>query len=45
MINWFIFCFPLDEQQIEGLSQSTGLLESVLQNLQLSSNLENTAAK
>ncbi|XP_039541398.1 HEAT repeat-containing protein 1-like [Pimephales promelas] len=34
-----------DEQQIEGLSQSTGLLESVLQNLQLSSNLENTAAK
>lgn len=34
-----------DEQQNEGLSDSTGLLQSVFQNLQLSSNLENTAAK
>ncbi|XP_016336618.1 HEAT repeat-containing protein 1 [Sinocyclocheilus anshuiensis] len=34
-----------DEQQNESLSDSAGLLQSVFQDLQLSSNLENTAAK
>ncbi|KAL1264047.1 hypothetical protein QQF64_004402 [Cirrhinus molitorella] len=36
---------PNDEQQNESLSDSTGLLQSVFQDLQLSSNLESTAAK
>ncbi|XP_016409958.1 HEAT repeat-containing protein 1 isoform X2 [Sinocyclocheilus rhinocerous] len=34
-----------DEQQNESLSDRAGLLQSVFQDLQLSSNLENTAAK
>ncbi|XP_016373975.1 HEAT repeat-containing protein 1-like, partial [Sinocyclocheilus rhinocerous] len=34
-----------DEQQNESLSDSTGLLQSVFQDLPLSGNLENTAAK
>ncbi|XP_050980668.1 HEAT repeat-containing protein 1 [Labeo rohita] len=34
-----------DEEQNESLSNSTGLLQSAFQDLQLSSNLENTAAK
>ncbi|ROL40980.1 HEAT repeat-containing protein 1 [Anabarilius grahami] len=33
------------EQPIEGSSESTGLLQSLFQSLQLSNNLENTAAK
>ncbi len=45
MVNCFIYCVPVDEQQNESLSDSTRLLHSVFQDLQLSSNLENTAAK